>query len=87
MPESLTYPILEWEDIKFEDVIGEGNFGQVYRFLIYFLLKINKYIHQSVMIKDNVISHQLQYLFFWQKDKTTSNVSSDKKYLVDHKLI
>uniref|UniRef100_A0AAQ4PMF5 Tyrosine-protein kinase receptor Tie-1 n=1 Tax=Gasterosteus aculeatus aculeatus TaxID=481459 RepID=A0AAQ4PMF5_GASAC len=28
-PEALTYPILEWEDIKFEDVIGEGNFGQV----------------------------------------------------------
>lgn len=28
-PEPLTYPILEWEDIKFEDVIGEGNFGQV----------------------------------------------------------
>lgn len=27
--EPLTYPILEWEDIKFEDVIGEGNFGQV----------------------------------------------------------
>lgn len=30
-PEPLTYPILEWEDIKFEDVIGEGNFGQVLR--------------------------------------------------------
>lgn len=29
-PEALTYPILEWEDIKFEDVIGEGNFGQVF---------------------------------------------------------
>ena len=29
-PEPLTYPILEWEDIKFEDVIGEGNFGQVW---------------------------------------------------------
>lgn len=29
-PEPLTYPILEWEDIKFEDVIGEGNFGQVF---------------------------------------------------------
>uniref|UniRef100_A0A3Q2XH93 Tyrosine-protein kinase receptor Tie-1 n=1 Tax=Hippocampus comes TaxID=109280 RepID=A0A3Q2XH93_HIPCM len=26
IPEPLTYPILEWEDIKFEDVIGEGNF-------------------------------------------------------------
>lgn len=31
-PEPLTYPILEWENIKFEDVIGEGNFGQVFRF-------------------------------------------------------
>ncbi|KAG8132265.1 hypothetical protein E2320_010134 [Naja naja] len=27
-PEPLSYPILEWEDIKFEDMIGEGNFGQ-----------------------------------------------------------
>lgn len=36
-PEPLTYPILEWEDIKFEDVIGEGNFGQVFRLLMYFL--------------------------------------------------
>ncbi|XP_008332303.1 tyrosine-protein kinase receptor Tie-1 isoform X2 [Cynoglossus semilaevis] len=34
MPESLTYPILEWEDIKFEDVIGEGNFGQVIKAMI-----------------------------------------------------
>lgn len=33
-PEPLTYPILEWEDIKFEDVIGEGNFGQVCLFCI-----------------------------------------------------
>ncbi|KAJ8285230.1 hypothetical protein GJAV_G00024450 [Gymnothorax javanicus] len=27
--ESVAYPALEWNDIKFEDVIGEGNFGQV----------------------------------------------------------
>lgn len=33
-PESLTYPILEWENIKFEDVIGEGNFGQVIKAMI-----------------------------------------------------
>nr|XP_040040325.1 tyrosine-protein kinase receptor Tie-1 isoform X1 [Gasterosteus aculeatus aculeatus] len=33
-PEALTYPILEWEDIKFEDVIGEGNFGQVIKAMI-----------------------------------------------------
>ncbi|XP_034003402.1 tyrosine-protein kinase receptor Tie-1 isoform X6 [Trematomus bernacchii] len=33
-PEPLTYPILEWEDIKFEDVIGEGNFGQVIKAMI-----------------------------------------------------
>ncbi|XP_048458167.1 tyrosine-protein kinase receptor Tie-1 [Rhincodon typus] len=33
-PEPLTYPILEWDDIKFEDVIGEGNFGQVIKALI-----------------------------------------------------
>uniref|UniRef100_A0AAY4A4P1 receptor protein-tyrosine kinase n=1 Tax=Denticeps clupeoides TaxID=299321 RepID=A0AAY4A4P1_9TELE len=26
---TLAYPALEWSDIKFEDVIGEGNFGQV----------------------------------------------------------
>nr|XP_046157096.1 tyrosine-protein kinase receptor Tie-1-like isoform X2 [Oncorhynchus gorbuscha] len=32
--ESLTYPILEWDDIKFEDVIGEGNFGQVIKAMI-----------------------------------------------------
>ncbi|KAG9354080.1 hypothetical protein JZ751_012204 [Albula glossodonta] len=25
----LAYPALEWNDIKFQDVIGEGNFGQV----------------------------------------------------------
>ncbi|KAM6986254.1 angiopoietin-1 receptor [Aplochiton taeniatus] len=25
----LAYPALEWSDIKFQDVIGEGNFGQV----------------------------------------------------------
>lgn len=37
-PEPLTYPILEWEDIKFEDVIGEGNFGQVFRLLMHFLI-------------------------------------------------
>lgn len=35
-PEALTYPILEWEDIKFEDVIGEGNFGQVWKLLTFF---------------------------------------------------
>ncbi|XP_054646609.1 tyrosine-protein kinase receptor Tie-1 isoform X2 [Dunckerocampus dactyliophorus] len=34
IPEPLTYPILEWEDIKFEDVIGEGNFGQVIKAMI-----------------------------------------------------
>lgn len=33
-PEPLTYPILEWDDIKFEDVIGEGNFGQVIKAMI-----------------------------------------------------
>ncbi|XP_053354920.1 tyrosine-protein kinase receptor Tie-1 [Clarias gariepinus] len=33
-PEPLTYPILEWENIKFEDVIGEGNFGQVIKAMI-----------------------------------------------------
>ncbi|XP_062411984.1 tyrosine-protein kinase receptor Tie-1 isoform X4 [Sardina pilchardus] len=33
-PEPLTYPILVWEDIKFEDVIGEGNFGQVIKAMI-----------------------------------------------------
>ncbi|XP_035291554.1 tyrosine-protein kinase receptor Tie-2-like [Anguilla anguilla] len=27
--ESVAYPALEWNDIKFQDVIGEGNFGQV----------------------------------------------------------
>ncbi|XP_069498544.1 tyrosine-protein kinase receptor Tie-1 [Ambystoma mexicanum] len=32
--EPLTYPILEWEDIRFEDMIGEGNFGQVMRAMI-----------------------------------------------------
>uniref|UniRef100_A0A8K9UY16 receptor protein-tyrosine kinase n=1 Tax=Oncorhynchus mykiss TaxID=8022 RepID=A0A8K9UY16_ONCMY len=26
---SVAYPTLEWSDIKFQDVIGEGNFGQV----------------------------------------------------------
>ncbi|TRY59220.1 hypothetical protein DNTS_014616 [Danionella cerebrum] len=33
-PEPLIYPILEWEDIKFEDVIGEGNFGQVIKAMV-----------------------------------------------------
>ncbi|XP_057194776.1 tyrosine-protein kinase receptor Tie-1 isoform X2 [Triplophysa rosa] len=33
-PEPLTYPILGWEDIKFEDVIGEGNFGQVIKAMV-----------------------------------------------------
>ncbi|XP_061488626.1 tyrosine-protein kinase receptor Tie-1 isoform X2 [Rhineura floridana] len=33
-PEPLSYPILEWDDIKFEDMIGEGNFGQVIRAMI-----------------------------------------------------
>ncbi|XP_053159370.1 angiopoietin-1 receptor [Hemicordylus capensis] len=28
-PEPIIYPVLEWNDIKFQDVIGEGNFGQV----------------------------------------------------------
>ncbi|KAM4722947.1 tyrosine-protein kinase receptor Tie-1 [Rhinophrynus dorsalis] len=32
--EPFSYPILEWEDIKFEDVIGEGNFGQVIKAVI-----------------------------------------------------
>ncbi|XP_043094566.1 tyrosine-protein kinase receptor Tie-2 [Puntigrus tetrazona] len=27
--QSVVYPTLEWSDIKFQDVIGEGNFGQV----------------------------------------------------------
>ncbi|XP_043941266.1 tyrosine-protein kinase receptor Tie-1 isoform X4 [Protopterus annectens] len=33
-PEPLRYPVLEWDDIKFEDVIGEGNFGQVIKAMI-----------------------------------------------------
>ncbi|XP_048874691.1 tyrosine-protein kinase receptor Tie-2 isoform X1 [Brienomyrus brachyistius] len=28
-PEPVPYPALQWNDIKFQDVIGEGNFGQV----------------------------------------------------------
>ncbi|PIO29424.1 hypothetical protein AB205_0178920 [Aquarana catesbeiana] len=32
--EPFTYPILAWADIKFEDVIGEGNFGQVIKAMI-----------------------------------------------------
>ncbi|NXG40289.1 TIE2 protein, partial [Dromaius novaehollandiae] len=28
-PDPTVYPVLEWNDIKFQDVIGEGNFGQV----------------------------------------------------------
>ncbi|KAG8455118.1 hypothetical protein GDO86_001362 [Hymenochirus boettgeri] len=28
-PDPVDYPVLEWHDIKFQDVIGEGNFGQV----------------------------------------------------------
>ncbi|XP_018422112.1 PREDICTED: tyrosine-protein kinase receptor Tie-1 isoform X1 [Nanorana parkeri] len=32
--EPFSYPILEWGDIKFEDVIGEGNFGQVVKAMI-----------------------------------------------------
>ncbi|XP_041915335.1 tyrosine-protein kinase receptor Tie-2 [Alosa sapidissima] len=28
-PQHVAYPALEWNDIKFQDVIGEGNFGQV----------------------------------------------------------
>lgn len=28
-PDPVEYPVLEWHDIKFQDVIGEGNFGQV----------------------------------------------------------
>ncbi|XP_033869556.3 angiopoietin-1 receptor-like [Acipenser ruthenus] len=28
-PEPVVYPALQWNDIKFQDVIGEGNFGQV----------------------------------------------------------
>ncbi|XP_063770165.1 angiopoietin-1 receptor [Pseudophryne corroboree] len=28
-PDPVEYPVLEWNDIKFQDVIGEGNFGQV----------------------------------------------------------
>ncbi|XP_051523231.1 tyrosine-protein kinase receptor Tie-2 [Myxocyprinus asiaticus] len=27
--QSVAYPTLQWSDIKFQDVIGEGNFGQV----------------------------------------------------------
>ncbi|KAM9441454.1 angiopoietin-1 receptor isoform 2-T2 [Clarias gariepinus] len=27
--QAVSYPMLEWSDIKFQDVIGEGNFGQV----------------------------------------------------------
>ena len=33
-PKPLNYPVLEWEDITFEDLIGEGNFGQVIRAMI-----------------------------------------------------
>ncbi|XP_041446358.1 tyrosine-protein kinase receptor Tie-1 isoform X3 [Xenopus laevis] len=32
--EPFSYPVLVWEDIKFEDVIGEGNFGQVIKAMI-----------------------------------------------------
>uniref|UniRef100_A0A6I8N8C2 Tyrosine-protein kinase receptor Tie-1 n=1 Tax=Ornithorhynchus anatinus TaxID=9258 RepID=A0A6I8N8C2_ORNAN len=32
--EPLSYPVLAWEDITFEDLIGEGNFGQVLRAMI-----------------------------------------------------
>ncbi|KAM4709706.1 angiopoietin-1 receptor [Discoglossus pictus] len=28
-PDPVVYPVLEWNDIKFQDIIGEGNFGQV----------------------------------------------------------
>ncbi|KAL2100137.1 hypothetical protein ACEWY4_004531 [Coilia grayii] len=28
-PQHVAYPTLEWNDIKFQDIIGEGNFGQV----------------------------------------------------------
>jgi endothelial-specific receptor tyrosine kinase len=28
-PDPTIYPVLDWNDIKFQDVIGEGNFGQV----------------------------------------------------------
>ncbi|XP_029462343.1 angiopoietin-1 receptor isoform X2 [Rhinatrema bivittatum] len=28
-PDPIVYPVLDWNDIKFQDVIGEGNFGQV----------------------------------------------------------
>uniref|UniRef100_A0A8I3WEL1 Angiopoietin-1 receptor n=1 Tax=Callithrix jacchus TaxID=9483 RepID=A0A8I3WEL1_CALJA len=28
-PDPRIYPVLDWNDIKFQDVIGEGNFGQV----------------------------------------------------------
>ncbi|XP_030050034.1 angiopoietin-1 receptor isoform X1 [Microcaecilia unicolor] len=28
-PDPIVYPVLDWSDIKFQDVIGEGNFGQV----------------------------------------------------------
>lgn len=47
-PEPLTYPILEWEDIKFEDVIGEGNFGQVFKlFLLWSPSIVHKVKHLS----------------------------------------
>uniref|UniRef100_A0A8C4Q164 receptor protein-tyrosine kinase n=1 Tax=Eptatretus burgeri TaxID=7764 RepID=A0A8C4Q164_EPTBU len=32
--EPITYPLLDWQDIKFEDMIGEGNFGQVMKALV-----------------------------------------------------
>ncbi|KAM5148648.1 tyrosine-protein kinase receptor Tie-1 isoform 2-T2 [Mantella aurantiaca] len=32
--EPFSYPILDWGDIKFEEVIGEGNFGQVIKAMI-----------------------------------------------------
>ena len=28
-PQHVAYPALVWSDIKFQDIIGEGNFGQV----------------------------------------------------------
>ncbi|XP_078461486.1 tyrosine-protein kinase receptor Tie-1 isoform X2 [Lampetra planeri] len=33
-PEPISYPVLDWDDIKFEDMIGEGNFGQVIKALV-----------------------------------------------------
>ncbi|KAI3368549.1 hypothetical protein L3Q82_025559 [Scortum barcoo] len=58
-PEPLTYPILEWEDIKFEDVIGEGNFGQVIKAMI--KKDGNKMSAAIKMLKGNFDTHSCKH--------------------------